>query len=520
MGGWPFSVMTLTPDEEQHIQALLRYHGNFSAFCREVLGYKDMTKEHEELCTFLTADGHFKLVLMPRYTFKSCIATIGYALWRLVNNPDLRILIYSDATTKAEGFLTAIKNHVTGLDRTSLFRKYFGAWEVDPKSGVWNQSQIVVKPREKAQAEPTIDTGGIETSKVGMHYDLIIFDDIVSDKNVTTPEQMEKVHECYKKALSLLKPGGDVVMVGTRWHFGDLYGRLFAENLSTHLFATHLRKAEVDGEYPFASIGLDQTFLAQQKQQQGSYVFSCLYQNEPVDDDTAIFKSSDFRFYTNRPENLFITCCIDPAISEAAAADDTAITVVGTDAELNMYVLEIVAGHLLPDQLMNEVFSLHQHWGFRILGLETNAFQKMLRKELERRFAYERTHNPNFKFFQVEEFTGSSANSKDLRIRGLQPYHERGALRLPGERLELLTGPYQKLALQMMQFPHSQHDDVLDSLAYHVPIHRAGSTTIPTTEIPYSSAAWFEREQHKKLVQEIQRRPRWRRAPLPQLTFS
>ena len=94
----------------------------------------------------------------------------------------------------------------------------------------WNESQINVSIRKEAHVEPSVDTGGIETSKVGMHYDLIFFDDIVSDVNVTTKAQMDKVHECYKKSLSLLKPGGDIIVTGTRWHFNDAYGRIIDDN--------------------------------------------------------------------------------------------------------------------------------------------------------------------------------------------------------------------------------------------------------------------------------------------------
>lgn len=511
-------------DLEAKVSPFLRYGRSFSGFCQEVLGYKDMLGAHEELCVFLQATPTpFKLVLMPRYTFKSCIATVGYTLWRLALNDNLRVLIYSDATAKAESFLTSIKNHILGLDSDSKFRAVYGAWESDPKKGVWNQSQIVIRPRTKAQAEPSVDTAGIETSKVGLHYDLIVFDDIVSDVNVTTKEQMDKVAECYKKALSLLKPGGEIIMVGTRWHFGDLYGRLLAENDTQPLFAVHLRDGEVSLEgvpYPFAAIGLTQEFLAQQKRSQGTYRYSCLYRNNPVDDDTATFKASDFAFYTQAPAELYVTCCVDPAIAQSTDADSTAITVVGSDSELNMHLLEISAGHMLPDQMIDEVFSLYAHWRFRVLGLETNAFQRMLKTAIEQRLMRERKANPRFVPFSIVEFTGTSKNTKEMRIRALQPLHERGAIRFKGERLELLTGLQSDLAYQMLQFPHAPHDDIVDSLAYHVTLQRAGTTTKLPQEIPYSSAAWFEREQRKRLITTIARQPRWNRPTIPQLVFS
>lgn len=512
----------LTTEQTQQVQTFTTYGRNFSLFCKDVLGYTDMINEHESLCEFLSSPGTRKLILMPRYTFKSSICTIAYSLWRLTLNDNLRILIYSDTNEKAEGFLNEIKNHIEGTKPTSLFRKLYGAWEVDAKRGVWNQAAIVIRPRTNAQSVPSVDTAGIETSKLGKHYDLIIFDDIVSDKNVTTREQMDKVEACYRNSLSLLKPGGDVLLVGTRWHFGDLYGRLLAR--PNHAgFQTHIRKAEVDGTYPFSTQGgtpLTKEFLSQQRASQGSYLVSCIYQNEPVDDETAIFKSSDFKFYLQRPEGLYITCAVDPAISENSGADQSAITVVGTDSEGTWYLLDLMAGRILPDQLIEQIMRLNDQWHFNAFGIETNAFQRMLRRDLDRRIDVERTRNPHFKLFHIEEFTGTSANTKEMRIRALQPYHERGAIRFPGERLELLTGSWADLAYQMLQFPRAPHDDIVDSLAYHVQLYRRGTQETPTAQIPYTSAAWFEREQQKEAVQVMARRPRWTRTPVPSLSFS
>jgi len=509
------------------VQVRRRYRQDFAAFCREVLDYADLLPAHDALCRWMQAQAESpKLVLMPRYSFKSSICTIGYALWCLLRDPNERILVYSDTTEKAEGFLLEIKNHILGLTKGGGFRAltHDQPWDVDPQVATWNQSAIVIRARTQAAREPSVDTAGIETSKVGMHYDRILFDDIVSDKNVTTREQMEKVRACYTTSLSLLKPGGDLVMVGTRWHFGDLYGWILDENRRCARWQVHLRKADEGGQYPFAPIGLTPAFLAQKRLEQGSRLHSVLYQNEPVDDETATFKASDFRFYrpADVPIGLFITCCLDPIPPhEGTAGDDAALTVVGTDHELTLYVLDLVAGRLQPSEQIEAILQLHATWGLQVVGVETNAFQKVMRRDLEYRIQQERRKNPHFRFFQVEEFSGVSLPNKELRIRGLQPYHERGALRFPGESVEQLTGHYATLAWQMLQFPHAAKDDLVDSLAGHIRIHRAGTQTPVRTELPHGSAAWFEREVWlKDHLKTIRRMPRWQRPRLPQLAFS
>ena len=492
-----------------------RFMGSFEIFCRECLGYTDMNKKHSDLCTFIQTDPHDSLlILMPRFTFKSCICTQAYSLWCLVRDPDMRILIYSDSSTKASGFLQGIKNHIEGKARNSKFRQYFGEWETTPQSGKWNDSQIIVEVRKVAAVEPSVDTGGIETSKVGMHYDLIIFDDIVSDVNVTTKMLMDKTYDLYKKALSLLKPRGKVIMVGTRWHFGDAYGRIIAENKD--VWGTFLARAHDGDKYYFDDIGensLTPDFLLKQRSEQGSYIFSCLYQNNPVDDETALFKASEFRFYQQVDhKNLFKTCVCDPA---GEGEDSTAITVVGTDKDMNMYVLDIINDHLKPNQIIDSIIKLNYKWGFTKFGIEGNFFKGLLEKEIQTAIQEERK-NKNFTLFSMEVFTSTCriGAGKHARIQSLQPFHERGALRLKGERIETLPGVWGELAFQMIQYPKAPHDDIVDSLAFHVQLIRPGGTVTETRPDPTSAAglelAYFEQMSKR-------RRGKWR---MPEMAFN
>ncbi len=483
------------------LEKIPQYLGNFGFFCYECLGYKDMLKEHWELCKFLQFDKTpSKLILMPRYSFKSCIATIGYALWRIVLDPNIRILIYSDSATKAQGFLQGIKNHITTNSDKSIFNKYFVNWHTDPHKGKWNESQIVVKYRTDPHIEPTIDTGGIESSKVGMHFDMILFDDIVSDLNVTTKEQMDKTWECYTKSLSLLKPDGEIIMVGTRWNSGDTYGRVIANGN----FKVFLKKAIVGGEYPFAKIKLTKEFLENKKHEQGSYLFSCLYNNEPVDDSQALFKRSNFKFYGDYDRldisKMHITCTCDPA---GEGNDFTAITVVGTDEKLRMYVLHVVNAHLKPHEIIKNIIDLNYIYKFNRFGIETNFFKGMLEQELRYMIEYERK-NPNFHPFGVETFTASAkrGEGKHARICALQPYHERGDILFPGHNLETQKGGMGELAYQMEQYTQAHrpaYDDALDALAYHVKLIKRGAgggvDAIPENCI----MAILERQRHEHI---------------------
>jgi hypothetical protein len=520
--------------EDEAYNTLAKASSDYHFFCKSILGSADMNIYHYELCRFIQFNHHkYKLCLMPRYTFKSCVITQGYSLWNMWNNPNIRILIYSDCASKAEKFLLGIKNHIEGKTAGSRLREFAGinqegtGWEVASHKDKWNESQINISTRTVGHVEPTVDTGGIETSKTGMHYDMIIFDDIVSDINVTTRAQMDKVHECYKKALSLLKPGGEVVMVGTRWHFGDTYGRLIAENEEKDTFGIFIKQAKVNNEYLFADIGpeaLTQSRLEHLKREQGTYVWSCLYQNNPISDEQAMFKKDDFQFYgelkkSNTPdktglyENLFITGTMDPS---GDGNDYSAGTVVGTDHSKRMYILELFNDkEAKPSHMIDWILRMNNKYHFRKFGIEITFFRGMFKRELEDRIAKEREKNYYFSNFSIEEFKTRwrSGEGKKLRIESMQPYHERGGILFPGKSVEGQSGEFGDLVTQMLQVTGDhmpEPNDLIDALSWQIELVQKGGRQEQAGP-PKNSPAWLEQgwvEEHNKLQRRLPRRYR------------
>lgn len=488
-------------DRDARIIQYSRILAQYRAFLKEVLGierndnygYVDLCEAQEELVDYLQEPERCKMVLTPRYTFKSAIATVGESCWEIARNPNIRILIYSDTATKAQGFLQGIKNHILGTAPNTKFHKFFpGYYDKDKK---WTETEIVIGGRTVDLIEPTVDTGGIETTKVGKHYDLIIFDDIVSDINTTTKAQMDKVYDCYKKSLSLLTPNGRVIIVGTRWAFGDAYGRIIKEDKDLKPF---IKKAIVNSKYLYEKIGLTKEFLNKQLLAQGSYFFSCLYQNEPVSDEEAIFKYEKFSFYQNIDHNdLYVTASVDPA---GDGEDYTAITVVGTDKENTIFVLDIVNKHLRPNQIIEEIIRLSYKWQFKKIGIETNFLENLERELIKAR--EEESANPMFTSFAIEAFRtkGNSGNGKFLRIISLQPWHERGALKFKGTSVETLPQEQYELAMQMIQFTNShrpEYDDIVDALSFQLKLIRP-SDKVVKEELPPNSFKRFYMKQFNK----------------------
>jgi hypothetical protein len=196
---------------------------------KNLLGYRDITeKTHGEIIDALESKNKRKLICVPRGCLKSSLACVAFPIFLLINNPDLRILIDSELYTNSATFLREIKQHL----QSPLFMSLFGEW----KTKVWNESEIIISKRTKRLKEASITVGGIGTTKVGQHFDVIIGDDYNSPSNTNTKENAEKVISHFRYNLSILEPDGIYTVIGTRYSSNDLIGWIL-QNEETDMVA-------------------------------------------------------------------------------------------------------------------------------------------------------------------------------------------------------------------------------------------------------------------------------------------
>lgn len=195
------------------------YADDLFVLCRHGLGFKDVSwGTHAQIFEILEAPSKKKLIVVPRGTLKSSIACVGYPIWRLLRNPNERILIDSEIYTNSKNFIREIKAHLESEKFTELYGSF--------ASNRWAEGEIEIRQRKKILKEASITAGGVGTTKVGQHYDTIIFDDLNSDKNSATPEGRQKVIQHFKYAFSILEPGGTAVVTATRYAEDDAPGHI------------------------------------------------------------------------------------------------------------------------------------------------------------------------------------------------------------------------------------------------------------------------------------------------------
>ena len=457
------SVQSLPKEQRKELEILLKeqdrrkYLGDLFLFNRDLLAYDDMAVEpHLKMCQSASnPDFNRKLHLWPRGHFKSSMITVGYTVQKICYNPNIRIFIGNQVLGNAKSFLREIKGH---FERNDTLRDLYGDHVSDARTdaGKWSETQIISKKRKLNLKEPTIQVAGVGQSLASQHYDVMILDDLLDQDSVTTQEQIEKTKDWYRLAISLLEPDGELIIIGTRYHDSDLYGWLI-ENFSDR-FDIQVHSAYVDDDEDQGSIfptRFTKEVLDEIRKDQGSYIFSCQYRNNPVDEATAKFKKSNFRYYEQSELDgmtLYTTMCVDRAYSLRRTADSTGITIRSKDITGRWYMRYAKRHKQEEGDLIKSIFDLRSYFRVDKVGIEQKAFEYTIKPTLEDEMRARQD------FFTVVELKDSQA--KLARIEGLIPVVE-------SHSLFLIKDEMTDLEDELTRFPSAKHDDLADSTAYH-----------------------------------------------------
>lgn len=424
--------------------------------CRSGLNYKPVWgKVHDELATFMDKPSKQKLVMLPRGHLKTAVVTKAWSIQQALRNYDIRILIANAVWDNARKSLGSIQAY---LSTGSLMSQLFGVFE----SPRWNQDECTIKMRKKVFDAPTFTTTGLERELTGQHFDLIILDDLVAKENTATPLLREKVKDYYGMLYALLEPRGKMVVIGTRYHQDDLYSQI----LEDPKFDKFIRTAYTDSTqsevlYP-ERFSMESLAEIRKDAKMGSTLFSAQYLNDPIDPENADFRKEQIHYYdptTPNPGSLYLT--VDPAISLSRDADYSALVVTGMFSNKKIRVVDRVRARLIPSDLVNAIFDVVKKWRLHRVGIETFAFQKTLKYDIQRE------QRARGIFFSIDELgrrnssgRGEPILSKEARIRRLQPYFEQGLIEIREDMKDLET--------EILSFPRGKHDDLLDALSYQL----------------------------------------------------
>lgn len=435
-------------------------------------------------------EGSLNVIAAPRGHAKSTNLTFKDALHATCYAYKHYILILSDSSDQAEGFLADIKLE---LEDNPLIREDFG--ELQGKRG-WTDSSITTAHGVK------IDAIGSGKKVRGRRFrnwrpDLIILDDVENDENVNTPDQRDKLDKWFKNAVS--KAGDtytDIIFIGTVLHYDSLLVKVlnnasyravkyqgvisWAKNQSlwdaweviygdlsnddrkedSKQFFEDNREAMLEGTEVLWAEKQDYYALMVSKATTGPASFSAEIQNEPIDPASATFNDEWFDYYNPleidfKDKHFLFVGAVDPSLAKKKKSDYSTIIVLAVDTRTGyMYVYDCSIERRHPDIIIEDTFAAEVRLradrgkGMLKLGVEAVQFQHFFKDEMAKRSAKAGLYMP------VEPIDNYS--DKNMRIKRLQPFVKNRYLKFNPSHKTLLQ--------QMREHPMGGHDDGPDAL--------------------------------------------------------
>lgn len=434
-----------------------------------------------------------RAVAAPRGHAKSTNLTFKDALHAAAYGYKPYILILSDSSDQAQGFLSDIREEI---EDNQAIRDDFG--DLQGKKA-WREDVLLTATGIKIEA---IGSGKKIRGRRHKNWrpGLIVLDDIENDENVRTPEQRKKLENWFFKAVS--KAGDDytdIVYIGTLLHYDSLLAKVLKNpayrSVKYRAVISWAERKDLWDKWEEIYIDLDneerehdaRAFYEANKNEmlkgtqvlwedklpyyelmamrisEGEASFNSEEQNEPINPEDCLFNEEWLEYYNEaavdfREKKFRFFGFVDPSLGgkgKKKKSDFSSIITLARDVQTGyMYDLDADIERRHPDQIIEDILE-KERWlkltygrGYTLFGCETNQFQWYLKEVLARRSAEEGIYLP------IEEV--NQTGDKYGRIQTLQPDIKNRYIKFNARHKRLLE--------QLKHFPMASHDDGPDAL--------------------------------------------------------
>lgn len=427
------------------------------------LGREDMVHPWVfDRCREVQAAPNGRLDLWARGHQKSSTITVGLTIQDILNDPEITVGIFSHTRPVAKSFLRVIKREFESNELLkTLFPDILWANPVS-EAPTWSEDSGIIVKRSGNPPEATVEAWGlVDGQPTGRHFKLRVYDDVVTEASVSTPDQIEKTTKAWEMSDNLGSKDGIVRTIGTRYHLFDTY----AEILKRGAAIPRVYPATVDGTDTGAPVYLSPEALADIRKKQGQYVFASQQLLNPVADKAMGFKEEWLKYAvvdrSNAMSQLNRYIVVDPASEKRAKArkdpDYTSMWVIGVGAPNNFYLLDGIRDRLSLTGRAENLIGLHRKWQPKGVGYEQYGMMADIEhiKFVQRQQLYE---------FEITPLGGQVP--KNDRIKQLIPVFEAGRFYIPNALLyKDHTGAMINLIKifieeEYLAFPVLAHDDM------------------------------------------------------------
>ncbi|MFS0841249.1 phage terminase large subunit [Paenibacillus sp. 1P03SA] len=473
---------------------------------------EDAPRFHGELCDILNVVSTLELNARvgwaaPRGHAKSAYLSNMFPVHQIVYNLRRYILIISETDAMSKKFIEWISQQ---LKYNEKLRADFGELLSPQKQLNDRDNQEAFLTKNGVLVESASMGKQLRGKRNGAHRpDLVICDDLESSKNTNTPELREKnLHWFNSVVMPIGTKNTAFIYMGTIVHGsgllptvlkrGDFKSRIFSAIISPperedlwQEFEDLYRNVEDEDRQETAlqfyrsnrelmDKGAEVLWpwrwgyaeLMLEKINVGSRAFGSEYLNNPLDEESQIFKPDRFTYFdymdlkdaNGRDLSFDYYQFWDIAMGKSNRSDYNAIITLGRERRTGvLYVVDAWAAKCPAHKALEVAVEKIIQYRPKVFGVEVVAaqfdFYRQLREALTRKGIYS---------VKLKPITPRS--KKEDRIEMLEPLVESGILRFMRQQRLLLE--------QLEQFPTADHDDLPDALAGCVDL--CGTTRIRT----------------------------------------
>ena len=361
----------------------------------------------------------------------------------------------------------------------------------------WAEEKGIQVRRKSNAKEATVEAHGlVDGMPTGAHFRLRVYDDVVTQESVSTPEQVKKTTNAWALSdnLGAIPLDGGISRawhIGTRYSFGDTYQDI----IDRDILKLRIYPATHDGTPTGKPVLLSKVAWEHKKKTQASAIIACQMLLNPAAGTEAMFQKEWVKFTEIRAATLNIYILCDPASSKKRGSDNTAIAVVGIDSTSNKYMLDGYHHKMKLTERWLAVKQLRRYWmnqpgiqsvkvGYERYGSTSDLeyFEDQMERVDRDSFEivelawpregggskYDRIQRlePDFRsgrFYLVAQTENETTNQKRVREAG-----EKFRIIQPVRRRDHEGNVYslnKRLLEEFLVYPFSAHDDFLDAMS-------------------------------------------------------
>ncbi len=411
------------------------------------------------------------MVFLPPRSSKSVICSKLFPAWYIGRNPQHEILTVSHSDQLSSDFGRSVRDIVN----TDKFSSIFPAVSL--------RADVRAAGKWKTNAGGTYYAAGVRSQIAGRGAHIAILDDVMSEEDSFSAAGRRYVKEWYPAGLrTRIMPNGAIVIINTRYHYDDLCGWLLKqeEELSEQGIepweivkipawvdeeASELLDLPVGSSY-FPEWKSDEVLKVDEqeiKASNGSRYWEALYMQNPTPEEGGLIKKRWLQEweYEEPPYCDFIIQTYDTAFSTKTTADFSVVQTWGIfsgyeveddgteDYKGNLILLGNMKGRYEYPELRRLAQLLYEEHRPDVCIIEKKASGQSLIQDMRRAGLPVMEYLPD--------------RDKVARVYAASPMIEAGRIWIPKNKK---WG--EELIQELIQFPHSAHDDQVDALTMAV----------------------------------------------------